>query len=120
MTFRRKKTKVIQQRAEAKDYLDIHKLLSLNVSLETMLGAAGALYPEFNPAISLKALSYFNDAPQVPADVQLSLANAAARVRDIPIIKRSNDSLFPMAAFTLEDIMAPPENPETLDRDLEL
>jgi predicted nucleotidyltransferase component of viral defense system len=38
------KVKVIQQRAEAKDYLVIHKLLSEGITMEMALGAAQALY----------------------------------------------------------------------------
>lgn len=39
------KIKVIQQRAQAKDYQDIHKLLSEGITLEMALGAAQALFP---------------------------------------------------------------------------
>jgi hypothetical protein len=91
------KIKVIQQRAESKDYLDIHLLFSMGVSLEDALGAALALYPEFNPAISLKALSYFGDVPGLPESIQRDLEEAASRVRDIPKIQRRSTSLLPDA-----------------------
>ena len=86
---------VIQQRAAAKDYLDIHKLLSEGVTLEVALGAAQALHPEFNPTISLKALSYFNDVSNLPQDVQRDLRTAASRVRDIAQVKKQSPSLLP-------------------------
>jgi hypothetical protein len=86
---------VIQQRAEAKDYLDIHKLLSEGVTLEMALGAAQALHPEFNPTISLKALSYFDDVSNVPQEVQRDLRTAASRVRDIAQVKKQSPSLLP-------------------------
>jgi len=89
------KIKVIQQRAEAKDYLDIHKLLSEGITLEESLGAARALYPEFNPAVSLKALSYFGDVARLPNDIQQDLQTAASRVRDVTQISRQHDSLLP-------------------------
>lgn len=89
------KIKVIQQRAEAKDYLDIHKLLSDGISLEEAMGAARALYPEFNPAVSLKALSYFNDVANLPADIQRDLCSAASRVHEIAQISKQDDSLLP-------------------------
>jgi hypothetical protein len=89
------KIKVIQQRAEAKDYLDIHKLLSVGITLEQALGAAGALYPEFNPAVSLKALSYFADVARLPQEIQDDLQMAAAKVREIPQMVRQNESLLP-------------------------
>jgi hypothetical protein len=57
------KASVVQVRAEAKDYLDIDALMRLgNISLASALAAAQKLYgPSFNPEITLKALSYFDD-----------------------------------------------------------
>ena len=95
MDLAAQKVRVIQQRAEAKDYLDIHRLLSEGVTLEMALGAAQALYPEFNPAISLKALSYFADVSRRPLDVQHDLRTASSRVRDIAPIARLSPSLLP-------------------------
>ena len=89
------KIKVIQQRAEAKDYLDLHLLLSLGISIEDTLGAAKAMYPEFNPAISLKALSYFGDVSRLPESIQRELKDAASRVRDVPELQRLSASLLP-------------------------
>jgi Nucleotidyl transferase AbiEii toxin, Type IV TA system len=89
------KVSVIQQRAEAKDYKDIHTLLSNGLSLEMALGAAKALYPAFNAAISLKALSYFGDVHGLPPNIQSDLSIAAAQVRELLEISRRNDSLLP-------------------------
>jgi Nucleotidyl transferase AbiEii toxin, Type IV TA system len=89
------KVKVIQSRATAKDYQDIHKLLSEGITLELALGAARALYPEFNPAISLKALSYFSDVPHLSADIQRDLKSAASRVREVTQVSKQCASLFP-------------------------
>jgi hypothetical protein len=89
------KIKVIQQRAEAKDYLDLRLLCSRGVSVEDMLGAARALFPEFNAAVSLKALSYFGDVPGLPEIVKRDLEKAASCVRDIPTIQRRSASLLP-------------------------
>jgi Nucleotidyl transferase AbiEii toxin, Type IV TA system len=57
------KASVVQLRAEAKDYDDIDALMTLgNIGLPTALAAAQKLYgPSFNPQITLKALSYFDD-----------------------------------------------------------
>jgi hypothetical protein len=57
------KASVLQLRAEAKDYIDLDALLrSGQVDLPTALSAAGELYgTSFNPEITLKALSYFDD-----------------------------------------------------------
>jgi len=89
------KIRVIQQRAKAKDYQDIYKLLSEGVTLEEALGAAQALFPEFNPSVSLKALSYFGDVKNLPQGIQTDLISAAARVRGIAPLVRYRDSLLP-------------------------
>jgi hypothetical protein len=89
------KIKVIQQRAEAKDYKDIHKLLSEGVSLEAAMGAVRAMYPEFNPSVSLKALSYFGDVTGLSKEIQWELSAAASKVREIAQISKLDDSLLP-------------------------
>lgn len=57
------KASVVQQRAEAKDYIDIDAMLAGGrIDLTQMLAAATAIHgPQFNPQITLKALSYFAD-----------------------------------------------------------
>lgn len=56
------KASVVQQRAEAKDYLDIAALLDSGVDLPTLLAAGRAVHGvRFNPQSTLKALSYFED-----------------------------------------------------------
>lgn len=57
------KVAVVTQRAEVKDYLDIHALLTQGrLDLATMLAAAIVIYgDEFNPLIALKAISYHDD-----------------------------------------------------------
>jgi hypothetical protein len=55
------KMRVILVRAESKDYLDVYALLKAGITLPDALGAARALYPEFNPALSLKALAYYGE-----------------------------------------------------------
>jgi len=79
------KMAVLPARAEAKDYLDVMALLRHGVALGDALGAAQAVYGEqFNPMITLKALTYFcdGDLPTLPKDVQQSL-RAAAIVKQI-------------------------------------
>jgi hypothetical protein len=56
------KVKVVQDRAETKDYIDLSRLLEEEIDLGSALGAAVAVYGRtFNPLLSLKALSYFAD-----------------------------------------------------------
>jgi len=57
------KAAVVQERAEAKDYIDIAAMIQDGrIDLPTALASARAIYGEqFNPQITLKALSYFDD-----------------------------------------------------------
>ena len=57
------KVAVVTQRAEAKDYLDIHALITqARISLPVMLSAASVIYGSgFNPLVALKAISYHDD-----------------------------------------------------------
>ena len=76
------KLKVVQERAESRDYVDLFHLMKSGVDLAPALGAAQAIYGElFNPAISLKALSYFGDGdlPRLPSETRQFLALAACR-----------------------------------------
>jgi len=77
------KAAVVQARPSAKDYLDLNALLEAKVPLETALGAARAVYgAEFNPLLTLKALTYFEegDLDTVPNEVRQNLAAAVAAV----------------------------------------
>lgn len=84
------KMKVILTRAEAKDYLDIHALLQAGITLPLALGAAGALYPGFNPLISLKALTYYGGPAlaAVPAAIREALASESANVGLVEPVKK--------------------------------
>lgn len=77
------KVKVVQDRAESKDYLDIFRLLEEGIELSVALGAARAVYGgTFNPLLSLKALTYFGDGDlgSLPERVRALLASAVASV----------------------------------------
>jgi len=80
------KVSVVQLRAEAKDYLDLDMLVTKGgISLPSALAAGRALYgTSFNPQITLKALSYFEDGdlPTLPEESKLRLS-AAARCVDL-------------------------------------
>jgi hypothetical protein len=84
------KMKVILMRAEAKDYLDIFALLQAGVALPKALGAAEALYPEFNPIISLKALTYYGEPAlaRVPAAVREALVRESAKVESVHPVEK--------------------------------
>ena len=75
------KVAVVQKRAEAKDYLDIDAMLRHGVDLPTALAAGTVVHGRrFNPLISLKALSYFDDVPTLPAEVKERIGEAVAGV----------------------------------------
>ena len=77
------KASVVQVRGEAKDYLDIDALMAAGVGLPRALAAAKAIYgPSFNPQITLKALSYFEDGnlARLPEEVKNRLAAIARDV----------------------------------------
>ncbi|WP_284151067.1 nucleotidyl transferase AbiEii/AbiGii toxin family protein [Desulfofustis limnaeus] len=84
------KAAVVQKRAEKKDYLDIDAVLQSGIALPEILAAARAIYGNsFNPLITLKALSYFGDIPDLPNVVQERLRAAVAGVDPLklPVIK---------------------------------
>lgn len=78
------KASVIQVRGEAKDYIDMDALIQIGkVALPFALTAAQTLYgPSFNPEITLKALSYFDDGNlrDLPTDLKFRLADAVSKV----------------------------------------
>lgn len=78
------KAAVVQQRAQAKDYIDIDALITQGrIALATQLAAARAAYgAQFAPTPTLKALTFFadGDLPALPEDLKHRLAAAAAAV----------------------------------------
>jgi hypothetical protein len=78
------KASVIQLRAEPKDYIDIDALMRLgNISLPIALASAKKIYgTSFNPEITLKALSYFQDegVKELAEDLKIRLSSAAREV----------------------------------------
>ena len=95
------KMAVIQNRSEAKDYLDIFALLKAGIGLPEMLGAAQAIYgAQFYSMISLKALAWFNegDLVSLPPDVKETLSRAAGDVRQIPDFKALPGGVSPADA----------------------
>ena len=91
------KMKVILVRAESKDYLDIYALLKAGITLPDALGTARALYPEFNPALSLKALAYFGEPglTSLSVDVREFLTAASAKVESVAAISKVAPGISP-------------------------
>ena len=75
------KAAVVQKRAEVKDYLDIDSILLNGTDLPEILAAGAVVYGrQFNPLVTLKALSYFDDLPALSTEVRTRLAAAVAAV----------------------------------------
>jgi hypothetical protein len=90
------KMAVVQDRAEQKDYLDIAALVAAGVTLEQSLAAAKTVYGSaFNPAITLKALTYFEDGELVslPDTVKQTLTDAATKIGSLPKIPPASDGI---------------------------
>lgn len=84
------KLKAVFQRSESKDYVDIAALLRAGVSLRQGLGGAIALFGRnFNPALPLKALTYFDDGDlgTLPLDVKECLVAAVKETTEIPEVR---------------------------------
>ena len=79
------KAAVVQQRAEAKDYLDLYALINQEtIDLPTALAAAIRIYPDsFQPQLTLKALTYFGDGDlhTLPESVRFGVGRGSSRCR---------------------------------------
>ena len=94
------KAAVVQQRAEAKDYVDLHALLEAGIGLPAALAAAGVIYGErFNPQLTLKALSFFGDGdlPSLPTSVQERIIGAVRSVNldRLPVLSACDEPTNP-------------------------
>ncbi len=84
------KLKVILQRVESKDYLDVDAILRSGIALAQGLAGAQALFKDQFPAQEpLKALTYFKggNLDQLPEDSKKRLIQAASQVRHIPPVR---------------------------------
>lgn len=83
------KCKVLLQRVEAKDYVDVAALIDSGVALDRALGAARAMYgAAFQPSECLKALTFFEggDLSSLRDEVKKDLVRAVRAVRDLPSV----------------------------------
>lgn len=89
------KVKVVQQRADKKDYIDICSLLRHGIPLPSMLAGAMALFPEFNPMVTLKALTYFEDGDlrSLPGEDRDLLISVVSRIKEIPTLPKTHSSI---------------------------
>lgn len=90
------KLKVLLQRAEKKDYLDVATLLEAKLPLAEGLAAASALYgPAFPPEEALKAIVFFadGDLPELPIAVRRRLEATVLTVEALPRLERRGRDL---------------------------
>jgi hypothetical protein len=85
------KASVVQKRATSKDYVDLAALIEAGVDLAMALAAGRAIYGKsFNPQITLKALSYFEDGDlkALPSQTKRVLQEAVRGVDlgDLPVL----------------------------------
>jgi nucleotidyltransferase AbiEii toxin of type IV toxin-antitoxin system len=86
------KVAVVTQRAELRDYIDVHALLmKASIPLAEMLASATIIYgTQFSPLLSLKALAYHDDPTlaDLPVDTRRDLIAAVRAVdpRDLPVL----------------------------------
>ncbi|HVT50471.1 MAG TPA: nucleotidyl transferase AbiEii/AbiGii toxin family protein [Dongiaceae bacterium] len=92
------KLKTVQQRAEAKDYIDIDALLESGLTLRRGIAAAQALYPDLNPLWTAKTVGWFGEGSleaDIPMEVRARLATASAAWRPLARAKLRSRSLLP-------------------------
>jgi hypothetical protein len=90
------KLKVIHQRAEKKDYIDIAALITSGQSLGKAIATAEVMFhPDFQPTIALKALTFFDDGElqSLPQDTKKLLIDSALKVRVLPHLQIKDKSL---------------------------
>jgi hypothetical protein len=90
------KVKVVLQRIEAKDYRDVAAIVRAGVRLETGLAAARVLFESaFQPAESLRALSYFEggDLKQLSDEDRALLIETVRNISEIPLLQKVATSL---------------------------
>lgn len=92
------KLKVMLQRSEAKDYLDVIALLDAGVKLETGLAGARALFGNaFQPMEALRALTFFEDGnlnKLTTAQRQFLLTAAAKKPSALPTVPKVSMTLL--------------------------
>jgi Nucleotidyl transferase AbiEii toxin, Type IV TA system len=85
------KCATVPQRSEAKDYRDIHALITQGrIDLAEGIAAAKAIYGEqYEPLLTLQALAYFDDLPEpLGAGVEADLTRAvkAVSLQNLPAV----------------------------------
>ncbi len=93
------KAAVVYQRAERKDYIDLLAIIKGGISLAQAMAAARAIYGEqYNPALTLKSLTYFGDGdlPRLTTEQKRQLIEIASpQPFSLPDMPRVADRISP-------------------------
>jgi len=91
------KAKVILQRAESKDYLDLLALFQNGISLSQAMAAAQTLYGQpYNPMLTVKSLTYFGDGDLyklTPSQQNQLTQIASGQTFELPTIQKLSNEL---------------------------
>ena len=91
------KAKVVLQRAESKDYLDLLAIFQIGIDLSHAMAAARALYGEqYNPILTIKSLTYFGDGDLyklTPSQMHQLTQIASRQEFELPTIQRLSNEL---------------------------
>jgi hypothetical protein len=102
------KAKVILQRAESKDYLDLLAIFKSGINLSQAMAAARALYGEqYNPMLTVKSLTYFGDGDLyklTPAQQKQLTQIASEQDFKLPTIQRLSNELSSAMPADLSDL----------------
>ena len=98
------KAKVLLDRIEVKDYLDISALLTAGLSLDWIIGSFVALFPQGNPMLVARALAFFDDPAlaELPVKARRQLTTAVAKTRQY----RTPEPSFPSISIGVRAVRA--------------
>lgn len=93
------KLKVLHDRVSAKDYTDLAALIERGVPLAQAMAAARAMYgPAFEPAVTLKAMTWFEGGDMESLDTQrrqILLRAVDAFRGPLPVVEKVSGRLLP-------------------------
>ena len=88
------KLKVILDRTEKKDYDDLAALIEAKIDISLGIAIARKLFPQLNPQIVLKALTFHDDVkPELSAKSKKLLIDGAKSVKDLPAVELTSKQL---------------------------
>jgi hypothetical protein len=87
------KIKVLFDRTELKDYDDLAAMIASGTDPARGISIARQMFPNLNPSIALKALTYHKDLPNLSRKARKTLIKAAASIEDLPEVRKLSRSV---------------------------